>query len=1637
MKKWLVLFLFAVPALSQQWSTILAPARAYPWETYVGISGGIPSSAWTVCTLYSGSPTPMPSSSTAAQIKAALTACNGTNTYVPLASGTFSGLSGIRNQGISGVELRGQGPQSTHLNFSSGTTCQGGASQCSIGFEMASPVCPSCGAPTSYNWTAGYAQGATSITLSSAAGIGVGTVLALNQCDTGYSGSTCTGGPSVDNGQYFNALDAYNVSGPSGISQSGPNSGQALPHRFQVEYVTVTSCSPTCNAAGTTTFGIAEKLAHPNWIAGQTPQAWFFTPIKNVGVRDLSIDGTSTTGDVSGISFMNAQNYWVTNVVISNFRAMGFQTTQGTHGVAQSNYFYGIGKNDSSADPSGLNYGGSFNLFTNNIFQNSKIATFGNGPATSNVISYNVLVDAWTGNGFLFGSIWDGHSNGADYNLFEGNTFSQILQDQVHGDHDFETYYRNFITGWESCANGQCGSDPFKTNNVYPVGALSFNRYGNWVGNVLGTPGVHTVAGNYSACLSDFNTFAGTGVGTGTYIYQMGTGNGNGPPMFPGGPIPCDSVVGTTSMRWGNYDVANAAVLECTTAGGACPANERGNSAPTYPALASPSTTFPASFYLTARPSWWSGSLAFPAAGPDVTSGNIGQCNGTLNVAGHYAGVAAASSGQCTGTTLVSGWGGHINATPAYDCYLNQLHGPPDGTGAILPFDAAVCYTVSPTVLLTVSTAGSGTGTITGTNCTTNGYASGTSIGTCTATPGVGSTLASFIGTGSASCSGSTCPPFSLTATSTITATFTATTVATPTFSPTSLSAPGFVTISSTTPSSSCFYTVDGVTTPTTSSVKFIYPLYVAQPQTLKAICSATGFTNSAVATQAFSPTVAKTAFGISAIAASENTVPFPNPNRSLAVEWLDVLVNPVSDCNTYNWTSLDAWVAKSAAKGVVNLYTFSHVPQCANGTTNPANPPTDMLTGDTFFKNFVTAFMNHQCSLSSPPVSPLPSTSCKNFKYLETWNEDNTDLYWTDTYAHKAIMDNDMAHIVYQYCADCVVILGSTSAGGSGFHANGQSGFYDVALLQEATAWAALSPFYAPRGISIHDYWARSNIAPPPMVTTIQSHSDPTCPNTTPNASCYVPVISEFSRITGSAVLANAAIKSWAANLPVYGTEGGYGKFNNLCSTGTPGQCIAGIAEHMYAVAAQNTSTKSIPFDLLYASNTCTSPNDWGCYWNNGSSPQLPAINQVISILGGHTITGVLTSVPIIGGNKWSLQLDSGNAEIAWCDAWTPATCTTTTAFTAQTTLATIANPSGITTATGGSLTLTQAPVLLFNSSQAATPTFSPVAGTYTSTQSVTITTATSGATKCYTTNGATPTSSTPGSCGVGSTQYIGPVSVATSLTIKAIATKAGVTDSAIGSAAYIINPALTWTQTVVGSGTIAGTNAASGSYASGTTIGPLTATAGTGFTFSTWSGVSGSALCSGATNPCPSFSILANSAATATFTINSYTLSTVLAGAGSGTVTGCAGSINYGAPYTCIVTPSPGSSITSVAGCGGSGTSSYTGTMPAANCTVTATFGLTTYTLSTATAGAGTGTITGCAGTLNAGDAYSCTVTPTGGSTLTSVTGCSGSGTTTYAGTMPASNCTVTATFGAAAPGAPLGLKGTVKFSGTVGVN
>ena len=79
-----------------------------------------------------------------------------------------------------------------------------------------------------------------------------------------------------------------------------------------------------------------------------------------------------------------------------------------------------------------------------------------------------------------------------------------------------------------------------------------------------------------------------------------------------------------------------------------------------------------------------------------------------------------------------------------------------------------------------------------------------------------------------------------------------------------------------------------------------------------------------------------------------------------------------------------------------------------------------------------------------------------------------------------------------------------------------------------------------------------------------------------------------------------------------------------------------------------------------------------------------------------------------------------------------------------------------------------------------AATPAFSPAAGTYATAQSVKITCTTNGATIYYTTNGTTPTTA--------STKYTAPIAVAASETIKAIAVATGFSNSAVASAAYVI---------------------------------------------------------------------------------------------------------------------------------------------------------------------------------------------------------------------------------------------------------
>lgn len=93
--------------------------------------------------------------------------------------------------------------------------------------------------------------------------------------------------------------------------------------------------------------------------------------------------------------------------------------------------------------------------------------------------------------------------------------------------------------------------------------------------------------------------------------------------------------------------------------------------------------------------------------------------------------------------------------------------------------------------------------------------------------------------------------------------------------------------------------------------------------------------------------------------------------------------------------------------------------------------------------------------------------------------------------------------------------------------------------------------------------------------------------------------------------------------------------------------------------------------------------------------------------------------------------------------------------------------------------------------------PVFSPVAGSYGGTQSVTATTSTSGASIVYTNNGTTPTVTSSTCTITNGTLYIGAINVATSQTLKAIGCKASATASSVTSAAYVITGSVTLTTT------------------------------------------------------------------------------------------------------------------------------------------------------------------------------------------------------------------------------------------------
>jgi len=436
------------------------------------------------------------------------------------------------------------------------------------------------------DWTAGYEQGATTITLADASDLKVGQTVLLDQLNdtqvtlAGYIPIVNETGNEGTNG----------VDGNDGASRDGlefeTDGTEAAPRGLQ-QLVRVT-------AVAGNTVTIDPPLYYPH-LAFLDPQAFFWdTPdLEYAGIEDLKIDAQYTDG---AVTFTFCRNCWAQSLEVDHVARGAVWGLYTSHLEVRDSYFYLA----QAAGPE--NYGveldnSSAALVENNIFDSLTASVLFGCSASGSVVGYNYVVNPAPPSSWLFPGL-SAHCAHSYMDLWEGNSAPDLILDVIHGSNSHMTVFRNRLSGFKPAVlvDGTLWS-----NNNIPIVMQAWNRFHSVIGNVLGTDGVHTAyecsGGPCNSSLTEPLPGGGSG-GVGP-IYVLGYFTQDTSSMAS-----YDPLVSQTLLRWGNYDYAGHAVRFDATE---IPADSE----------VPPTHELPASLYLTGAPSWF-GAAPFPPVGPDV-----------------------------------------------------------------------------------------------------------------------------------------------------------------------------------------------------------------------------------------------------------------------------------------------------------------------------------------------------------------------------------------------------------------------------------------------------------------------------------------------------------------------------------------------------------------------------------------------------------------------------------------------------------------------------------------------------------------------------------------------------------------------------------------------------------------------------------------------------------------------------------------------------------------------------------------------------------------------------------------------------------------------------------------------------------
>lgn len=596
-----LLFSCALSMIAQPWSGIIDTTRATDWSL-AGVDGGIPSATWANCdntncnAIAPGGAGTVSASTINTAISGAQVGGVSCSASLPcvvrLRSGTFNSISsGIRID-RSNVVLRGQGADATFLNFTGTTQCPHiGDRSVVVG------ICTGNNGQHSANWTAGFTQGTTVITVANTTSMVDGQPVFLFQTDDTSDGYPAAGDIVVcaAEASFCSSAGNLNAFDPAGSSFSQGSGYKIVSHT-------------------STTVTLDHGIIMPNYRTGRSATAiWYDSDVflQNAGIESLSLDYSAVGASINGVMCLYCFNVWehgvrsVTDDDNNNKpHHMAFYLSYRC--TAQSNYWFGPELLSGGIDQYSMSVYWCFNcLYQNNINQQRQAGLVTASAMTGSVWAYN----------FTPGRPDPGvveHAAGEMMNLYEGNVSLGHYTDDDHGSHHFETIFRNAFVGRRYAAS------PFgSVQDMVQIQARG--RFYNVIGNVMGDSYITT----YETTLAQSNVS----------VFNLGwQGNASG----AGNPT-SDTNVKRTLLRWGNWDSVTNATRWCGNSSNTgwsttCSSTTEVPSAITnFPNSIPATETLPSSFYLSSRPSWFR-SVAYPPIGPDVSSGNISSMGGHANV---------------------------------------------------------------------------------------------------------------------------------------------------------------------------------------------------------------------------------------------------------------------------------------------------------------------------------------------------------------------------------------------------------------------------------------------------------------------------------------------------------------------------------------------------------------------------------------------------------------------------------------------------------------------------------------------------------------------------------------------------------------------------------------------------------------------------------------------------------------------------------------------------------------------------------------------------------------------------------------------------------------------------------------------